>query len=147
MVSLLIYSVDPCVFPDTNEFYYWYQIMDCFTSIPFNDTIRQHTITNLEKAMQLYTFLDIAADPPDPVIGTPKVDLLKLLESFRSTDFGNDFILHYSLHMMFLQLHDAHTNVSFLPPFPHSFIIFKSIMSLSTIEVSTFTNHSPLFRM
>jgi len=47
--------------------------MSCFRAIPFNDTIRDLTTVSLSKAVQLYAFLDIAADPP---VFSPPVDLL-----------------------------------------------------------------------
>jgi hypothetical protein len=37
----------------------------CLNSIPYNATRAAATLENVAKAMQVYTFLDIAADPPD----------------------------------------------------------------------------------
>lgn len=71
--------------------------MKCFHSVPFNETIRSHTISQLEKSMQLYAFLDIASNPPDPIHFNPPVDLMKFFEYVRTEKFGSDFHFHHTL--------------------------------------------------
>jgi len=64
-------------------FYPYDYVMNCFRSVPWNETVKQTTLTALTKAMQLYAFLDIATNPPNIGRFYPPVDLLSEFERIR----------------------------------------------------------------
>eukprot|EP00010_Vexillifera_abyssalis_P008541 CAMPEP_0201545506 /NCGR_PEP_ID=MMETSP0173_2-20130828/2002_1 /ASSEMBLY_ACC=CAM_ASM_000268 /TAXON_ID=218659 /ORGANISM="Vexillifera sp., Strain DIVA3 564/2" /LENGTH=619 /DNA_ID=CAMNT_0047953921 /DNA_START=154 /DNA_END=2013 /DNA_ORIENTATION=- len=98
--------------------------MNCFHSIPFNTTIRDQTLDVLSKAYELYTFLDIATQPPNIDHFYPAVDLLSDFKKMRNQSFTDDFAFQYQLAKIFQQLHDAHTNY-YLPQSYSSFAFYQ----------------------
>ena len=55
-------------------------VLQCFYSIPFDPVVKNQTIDALKKAVELYAFLDIANDSPDPNLPM-KVNILGGLDA------------------------------------------------------------------
>jgi hypothetical protein len=79
----------------------------CYDSIPFDAARRDAIVDLLTRAMQLYSFLDIAVAPPPPF---EAVDLLAELATIRRTTFASDLRMHLALSDVFRKLRDAHTS-------------------------------------
>lgn len=79
----------------------------CYDSIPFDATRRDQIVDLLTRAMQLYSFLDIAVAPPPPF---EAVDLLAELATIRRTTFASDLRMHLAISDLFRKLRDAHTS-------------------------------------
>jgi hypothetical protein len=132
-----------CTFA-ANEIVSYERVMDCYAVFPFNATVARHTTDNLAKAMQLYAFRDIAKAPPAPFNA---VDLDKSLAAIGSSQFASDAEFQDALRAVFLQLHDAHTNVYAPTPYA-SFTFFLPVTLFSyanasgalTLEVSDVLN-------
>lgn len=80
----------------------------CLESIPFDEDVRDATLTAAEKTLALYTFKDTSIQwntPPFEI----NVDLPKELKKLRSQGFENDYEFHTSLYSLMLSLNDAHT--------------------------------------
>jgi hypothetical protein len=99
-------SVDPCSLIAAGVPADYATGVACLDSIPFNATRLNATIDNLLNGMQLYTFLDIAANPPAPF---DAVDLLGELKALRSLTFDSDLRMHIAISDVFRKLGDAHT--------------------------------------
>ena len=125
-------QADPCVF-HANTFYPSSQVFDCFSTIPFNETIRTQTLDVLSKAMEIYTFKDIATSPPNIEHFYPPVDLQQSFDQLQKQTFTSDWAFHEAVRLVFLQLHDAHTNVFFLSFFFSSF--FTSFHFFSSFQL------------
>lgn len=99
---------DPCVF-EKDRLYRHADVFKCFLSVPFNTTVRDQTLDVLQAAYQLFAFLDIAVNPPDPQHFNPPVDLMATFQSLRTMSFATDYDFHNYLRGVYIQLHDAHT--------------------------------------
>ena len=87
-------------------------VISNFRSIPYNITSATNTVANLKKWYQLYAFLDIAADPPQPFY--PPVDILGSLTELLSKEYIYDFDFHTDIRLIFLQLHDVRQSFVFV---------------------------------
>ena len=56
---------EQCVF-SAGEWVPYAAARDCFESVPFSDEVRDETVDMLQKGMQLFGFLDISNDSPEP---------------------------------------------------------------------------------
>eukprot|EP01104_Vermistella_antarctica_P019557 TRINITY_DN770_c0_g3_i2.p1 TRINITY_DN770_c0_g3~~TRINITY_DN770_c0_g3_i2.p1 ORF type:complete len:687 (-),score=160.02 TRINITY_DN770_c0_g3_i2:94-2154(-) len=127
-------SSPSCVFNNSiDQFYDYSTVMDCFALVPFNQSNVNQTLDILERAMQLYAFLDIATDPPNQQHFGPGVDLLKKMESFRVKSYDMDYEFQLDLRSIFRQLHDAHTNY-YAPTCYSSFSFFQPINLMSYVK-------------
>lgn len=143
-------AADPCVFsssPSGDVLYTQQQVMACFSSIPFNSTVRDQTLDVLTRAYQLFTFLDIASNPPDPLHFHPPVDLMAIFRYARQLSFADDFAFHNFLRAAFIQLHDAHTmyyapecyaSFNFYQPFNLVSFLAAPNASLPSVAVSPY---------
>eukprot|EP01119_Soliformovum_irregulare_P011568 TRINITY_DN2911_c0_g1_i1.p1 TRINITY_DN2911_c0_g1~~TRINITY_DN2911_c0_g1_i1.p1 ORF type:complete len:629 (-),score=162.68 TRINITY_DN2911_c0_g1_i1:176-2062(-) len=111
---------DPCRFTG-NFFYSRDAIFSCFDSIPFDERIKETTLNALQKAMPLFTFLDIASHPP-PDFPLERVNLYKEFQRINTSSYQGDFDFHMDLTKTFLKLKDAHTK--YVPPACYSNFIF-----------------------
>ncbi len=117
------------------------------TSFPYNASVALHTTQNIARAMQLYAFRDIAKAPPAPF--APPVDLDKALAALGTTPFETDFEFQQALRAVFLQLHDAHTNVYAPTPYaaftfllPLNLFAYANEQGQLTLEVSEVFNNA-----
>lgn len=106
-------SSDPCAAIQANALTSVPAALACLDSIPFDLARRDATIEMLLRGLQLYTFLDIAAQPPAPFV---PVDLLKELGAIvaQNVSFASDLRMHIAIADIFRKLGDAHTR--YRPP-------------------------------
>jgi hypothetical protein len=111
--SSSLFAADPCAAIQANVLTPVPQALACLDSIPFSAARRDATIDMLVRGMQLYTFLDIAAQPPAPF---DAVDLLAQLAAIRDTNvtYASDLRMHVAIADIFRKLGDAHTR--YRPP-------------------------------
>lgn len=102
---------DPCAVIDAGVPVDLATGLACLDSIPFNATRLNATVATLINGMQLYTFLDIASNPPPPF---DAVDLLADLQALTSQTFASDLRMHVAIADVFRRLGDAHTR--YRPP-------------------------------
>ena len=110
-------------------FYDHDSVWACMSSFPFNQSVAQHTVTNLKKAMQLYPFRDIAKNPPAPF---ETVNLDQELDSIGSSVYQNDMAFQWALRRLFIRLRDAHTN--YYAPVPYQFTFQLPVNIFSFME-------------
>ena len=85
----------------------------CIEAVPLQAAAKSQTLDALERAVQLYSFLDISRKSPEPLLPV-QVDLEAGLASIRSRSHANDYAFHADVRDLFLSLQDAHTE--YLPP-------------------------------
>jgi hypothetical protein len=92
-------------------FYNYSAVSLCLSALPFNDYIRATTIDSLTKSLALFTFLELAANPPrDNGLDTPSVILeAELARISLSAQYSNDFEFQNDLVRVYGQLNDAHS--------------------------------------
>lgn len=100
-------SADPCTFTK-GSFYSVQQLLTCYRSVPFDDEVRSTTIQSLQASAQIYTFLDISNQSPDPNLPM-QVNLLDDLMSLFQRNYLYDYEFHGDVHTLYNPLYDAHT--------------------------------------
>ena len=99
---------DACTFNTTNGSISPTQIMACFNLIPFNSTLRDLTLAEMNKVVDLYSYTDIVKSGSGPPYNI-NVDLRAELAALAGQTFSNDFLFHLKLNQIFARLGDAHT--------------------------------------
>jgi hypothetical protein len=106
-------SADPCASIQANTLVSVPAALACLDSIPFDLNRRDATIEMLLRGMELYTFVDIAAQPPAPF---DAVDLVQELGAIvvQNITYSSDLRMHIAIADIFRKLGDAHTR--YRPP-------------------------------
>jgi len=113
-----------CVNLFLDNFYSYDKALACISSVPFSPSVRDDTITTVNKTYTMYVFRDIVKNSPAPM--SIKINMEEQLTALRNKAFSNDLAFHQTLTDTFKQLNDGHTmyygpvcygNVQFMQPF------------------------------
>eukprot|EP01087_Luapelamoeba_hula_P008688 TRINITY_DN2193_c0_g1_i1.p1 TRINITY_DN2193_c0_g1~~TRINITY_DN2193_c0_g1_i1.p1 ORF type:complete len:644 (+),score=56.40 TRINITY_DN2193_c0_g1_i1:2043-3974(+) len=140
-LSTIAHALPPCFvsLASNSSYQPFVDVMGCLQSIPFDAAQAEATITSIQRWLQLYAFLDIAANPPDPV-HFESVDVMALLEDIRSRTWDSDFDFQYAIRAALSRLRDAHTQAF---PAPHS--AFNWMLPINLIHYNGIVEVSPVF--
>lgn len=107
-------------------------LVQCFFSVPINLDVKQQTIDSLRRALQLYTFLDIAVESPSEHLPV-SVDMLAGLDAIAARPYKYDYEFHDDLRALFLKLYDAHTQY-YAPSCYNQFLIRQPFAPVSYVD-------------
>ncbi|EAU84152.2 hypothetical protein CC1G_08693 [Coprinopsis cinerea okayama7 len=83
-------------------------VLACYKSWPFNETIRQNVLTTLSRVFDFYTFENYYLDSPHPFEGSTS-DIRAHIDRINNTVYENDYDFHKDVLDFTLRLNDAHT--------------------------------------
>eukprot|EP01094_Clydonella_sp_ATCC50884_P020977 TRINITY_DN4496_c0_g1_i1.p1 TRINITY_DN4496_c0_g1~~TRINITY_DN4496_c0_g1_i1.p1 ORF type:complete len:673 (-),score=242.65 TRINITY_DN4496_c0_g1_i1:108-2126(-) len=86
----------------------WDEARQCLYSIPNDPAVQALTVDAMAKSAEIYAFLDIANNSPDPNLPV-QVDVLAELAAIGQRTYRYDYELHDDLRALYDQLNDAHT--------------------------------------
>ena len=101
-------SASLCEFTE-GGFYLRKDVLSCFYSVPFSESVRIQTLDTLNKTKELYAFVDIVHDSPDQENLPLSVDIQAELARIGRKQYTNDFDFHDDLRALYVRLGDAHT--------------------------------------
>jgi hypothetical protein len=127
-------SNNVCVF-QANQWTSFDSVMQCFYSIPVNNDVKSQTVDALQKALQLYTFLDISNDSPEPRLPV-HVNMTEALSYILKWPHKFDYNFHDDVRALFLLLGDAHTQY-YAPTCYTSFTAQQPFAPISDTDNST----------
>mmetsp|Transcript_10773 Transcript_10773/g.30278 ORF Transcript_10773/g.30278 Transcript_10773/m.30278 type:complete len:638 (+) Transcript_10773:39-1952(+) len=125
------YGAELCEF-SAGEFYSRESVMACFNSIPFSLSVRRQTVDALVKTNELYPFLDIARDAPDPNLPM-SVDLRTGLRDILANSYQTDLQFQDDLRRLYTLLNDAHTQY-YMPDCYLSFLIRQPLPPMAFLD-------------
>ncbi|CAL6068679.1 Conserved_hypothetical protein [Hexamita inflata] len=107
MLSLILLSYqDACTLPANTPTSVDY-INNCFRLVPFDEKVRESTITTMQSLVSIYAFAGQANNTN--AFNIPPVDIQAELTKIKSAAYTSDYDFHSSISKIFHRVYDAHT--------------------------------------
>lgn len=104
---------------------YWFgptaDLIDCFTSIPYNSARNTATVAQLRYMADLYGFTDLVNQTLPP--WNINVDLNSGIDAILTASYSNDYSFHVAVANLLNGLQDAHTRYAMPYPYRNAFIL------------------------
>ncbi|TFK75632.1 hypothetical protein BDN72DRAFT_448111 [Pluteus cervinus] len=102
----------------------------CLKSFPFNETLRQNVLTNVDRVFNFYNFEEFYLNSPPP-FQESTVDIRKALAKINSTHYHTDYDFNMALYNFVTQLNDGHTRW-----FPNCYTTFQNLLPAPIVSLS-----------
>ncbi|KAF9467146.1 hypothetical protein BDZ94DRAFT_1249683 [Collybia nuda] len=122
-------ATDPCVKIAGKTFVPPADALACEKSFPFNETLRQNVLTNMERVFNFFTFEDYYLKSPPP-FQESTVNIRAVLARINSTKYSTDYDFNKDLYDFTTQLNDGHTRW-----FPDCYTLFQNILPAPVITI------------
>ena len=97
--------------------------MNCFATIPLDENVKIQTLDTLNKTKELYAFIDIARDSPDPNLPL-QVDIGAELKRIGRTNYQTAYEFHDALRELYTGLFGEETTKEIIIiTDPHFFLL------------------------
>ncbi|KAF5325046.1 hypothetical protein D9619_009605 [Psilocybe cf. subviscida] len=122
-------AADPCAAIAGNVFVPPAQALACYKSFPFNETLRQNVLDNMDRVFDFFTFEDYYLNSPPP-FQESTVNIRAKLAGFRTQKFATDYDFNKALYDFTTQMNDGHTRY-----FPTCYNVFQNILPAPMISL------------
>ncbi|KAF5350678.1 hypothetical protein D9756_008734 [Leucocoprinus leucothites] len=120
---------DPCVKVAGKTFAAPTDVLACQKSFPFNETLRQNVLTNMERVFDFFTFEDYYLKSPPP-FQESTVNIRETLAKINNTHFKTDYDFNIAIYDFTTQLNDGHTRW-----FPDCYTLYQNILPAPVVNI------------
>ncbi|KAF9011868.1 hypothetical protein BDQ17DRAFT_793629 [Cyathus striatus] len=122
-------SADPCAKIAGKTFVPPADALTCLRSFPFNETLRQNVLNNMERVFDFFTFEDFYLNSPPPFQESTN-NIRATLQNFMTQKFQTDYDFSWNLYLFTTQLNDGHTRW-----FPNCYNSFQNILPTPVVTI------------
>ncbi|PPQ66788.1 hypothetical protein CVT24_008697 [Panaeolus cyanescens] len=115
-------AVDPCAKIAGQTFVLPADALACYKAFPFNETLRQNVLTNMERVFDFFTFEDFYLNSPPPFQESTN-NIRATLAQLNKTRFTTDYDFNVAVYDFTTQLNDGHTRY-----FPACYNAFQNVL-------------------
>uniref|UniRef100_A0A8H8CIE2 Tail specific protease domain-containing protein n=1 Tax=Psilocybe cubensis TaxID=181762 RepID=A0A8H8CIE2_PSICU len=122
-------AADPCAKIAGLTFVPPADALACYKAFPFNETLRDNVMTNMERVFDFFTFEDFYLNSPPPFQESTN-NIRATLAKIGSTKFATDYDFNKALYDFTTQLNDGHTRY-----FPACYNAFQNILPAPVVSL------------
>ncbi|KAL1747769.1 hypothetical protein HDZ31DRAFT_60946 [Schizophyllum fasciatum] len=122
---------DPCAVIAGRPYAPPVDVLACWKSFPFNETLRQNVLTNVARVFDFFTFENYYLDSPPP-FEESTVNVRDELQRLNSTTYETDYDFNWDLFLFATQLNDGHTRW-----YPDCYTSFQNLLPTPIVALST----------
>ncbi|KAF9474386.1 hypothetical protein BDN70DRAFT_884883 [Pholiota conissans] len=122
-------AADPCAKIAGLTFVPPADALACYKSFPFNQTLFENVLDNMDRVFDFFTFEDFYLNSPPPFQESTN-NIRATLAKIRQTKFQTDYDFNKALYDFTTQLNDGHTRY-----FPNCYNVFQNILPAPVISL------------
>ncbi|KAH8102238.1 hypothetical protein BXZ70DRAFT_62790 [Cristinia sonorae] len=122
-------QADPCAKFAGQAFVVPADALACLKSFPFNETLRQNVMDNIDRVFDFFTFEDFYLNSPPP-FQESTINIRAELARIRRTRFATDYDFNRAVYNFTTQLNDGHTRW-----FPDCFTTFQNLLPAPVVAL------------
>ncbi|KAF8958955.1 hypothetical protein BDZ97DRAFT_1429044 [Flammula alnicola] len=122
-------AADPCAKIAGLTFVPPADALACYKAFPFNQTLFENVLDNMDRVFDFYTFEDFYLNSPPPFQESTN-NIRATLANIRNTKFATDYDFNKALYDFTTQLNDGHTRY-----FPTCYNAFQNILPAPVISL------------